>query len=270
MKFYYVFFYFNRSKYNLIRMEQEKIDQLYEIIKDASSIVVFTGAGISTGSGIPDFRGANGIFLDKEHKYEIPPEEIVSHSFFYSHPNEFYDFYKTKMCFRDAKPNAAHLYFANLEKKGKNVTVVTQNIDGLHSEAGSSRVYELHGSIHRNYCEECHHFFDLDYILDQEGVPKCNRCGGVIKPDVVLYEEGLDPDITNRAVSAIMTCDTMIIIGTSLKVYPAASYVRYFKGHNLVLINKEPTSYDSICDLTIYDDIIKVVEALNEKENNIL
>ncbi len=251
-------------------MANDKIKELYKIIKDANSIVVFTGAGISTPSGIPDFRGANGIFVVKDKKFEMPPEEIVSHSFFYSHTDLFYEFYKTKMCFKDAKPNLAHKYFAELEKKGKNVTVVTQNIDGLHSMAGSTRVYELHGSIHRNYCEDCHHFFDLDYVLSQDGVPHCNKCGGVIKPDVVLYEEGLDLDITNRAVAAIMTCDVMIIIGTSLKVYPAASFVRYFRGKHLILINKEPTPYDDICTMTFYDDIINVIKGLYEEEDTTL
>ncbi len=245
----------------------DEIDKLYKAIKESDSIVVFTGAGISTPSGIPDFRGANGIFIDKGHEYSLPPEEIVSHSFFYEHTDQFYEFYKEKMCFREAKPNAAHEYFANLEKKGKNVTVVTQNIDGLHQMAGNKRVYELHGSIHRNYCEKCHHFYGLDYVLDQKGVPYCEKCGGLIKPDVVLYEEGLDEDITSRAIAAIMTCQTMIIIGSSLRVYPAAGFVRYFKGNNLVLINKDPTPYDSVCDILIYGDIIDVVNKLNEKEN---
>ncbi|MCD8195199.1 MAG: NAD-dependent protein deacylase [Coprobacillus sp.] len=248
----------------------DEIDKLYQTINEAKSIVVFTGAGISTGSGIPDFRGANGIFIDKGHQYTLPPEEIVSHHFFYENTKDFYKFYKEKMCFREAKPNSAHLYFASLEKKGKNVTVVTQNIDGLHQAAGSSRVYELHGSIHRNYCEKCNKFFDLDYVLDHEGVPYCDKCGGLIKPDVVLYEEGLDNDMCERAISAIMTCDTMIIVGTSLRVYPAAGFVRYFKGKNLILINKDKTSYDGTCDILINDDIINVVNKLNEKEHSTL
>ncbi len=247
-----------------------KIDELHDVIKGASSIVVFTGAGISTGSGIPDFRGTNGIFVTNDKKYSYPAEEIISHSFFYANTEQFYQFYKEKMCFPDAKPNIAHKYFADLEKKGKNVTVVTQNIDGLHQAAGSKRVYELHGSIHRNYCEDCHKFYDLSFVLSQKGVPHCPECGGTIKPDVVLYEEGLDDEIVSRAISAIMTCDTMIIIGTSLRVYPAASFVRYFRGKNLVLINKDRTSYDEMCTLAIYDDVIEVIKELNEKDNTIL
>lgn len=239
----------------------DKYETLKTIIKNSQSIVVFTGAGISVPSGIPDFRSADGIYNQK-YKTQYRPEEIISHSFYLEHPDMFYEFYKEKMCYPNAKPNAAHKYFADLEKKGKNVTVVTQNIDNLHQEAGSTRVYELHGSVHRNYCERCNRLFGLKYMLDHPGVPHCDKCGGQIKPDVVLYEESLDEDTIQRAISAIMTCDTLIVVGTSLTVYPAAGFIRYFRGSNLVVINKQPTSYDNMCDLVFNEDIIKVVEKI--------
>jgi len=239
----------------------DKYETLKTIIKNSQSIVVFTGAGISVPSGIPDFRSADGIYNQK-YKTQYRPEEIISHSFYLEHPDMFYEFYKEKMCYPNAKPNAAHKYFADLEKKGKNVTVVTQNIDNLHQEAGSTRVYELHGSVHRNYCERCNRLFGLKYMLDHPGVPHCDKCGGQIKPDVVLYEESLDEDTIQRAISAIMTCDTLIVVGTSLTVYPAAGFIRYFRGSNLVVINKQPTSYDNMCDLVFNEDVIKVVEKI--------
>ena len=239
----------------------DKYETLKTIIKNSQSIVVFTGAGISVPSGIPDFRSADGIYNQK-YKTQYRPEEIISHSFYLEHPDMFYGFYKEKMCYPNAKPNAAHKYFADLEKKGKNVTVVTQNIDNLHQEAGSTRVYELHGSVHRNYCERCYRLFGLKYMLDHPGVPHCDKCGGQIKPDVVLYEESLDEDTIQRAISAIMTCDTLIVVGTSLTVYPAAGFIRYFRGSNLVVINKQPTSYDNMCDLVFNEDVIKVVEKI--------
>ena len=238
-----------------------KYEALQNIIDKSSSIVVFTGAGISVPSGIPDFRSADGIYNQKA-KINVRPEEIISHSFFVMNTDYFYEFYKEKMCYPNAKPNAAHKYFANLEKKGKNVTVVTQNIDNLHQEAGSSRVYELHGSVHRNFCMNCGRMFGLKYVLSHPGVPKCDKCDGLVKPDVVLYEESLDENIINLAISAIMTCDTLIIVGTSLTVYPAAGFVRYFRGSNLVVINKQSTSYDNMCDLVFNEDVIKVVENL--------
>lgn len=238
-----------------------KYDELKRIIDHSSSIVVFTGAGISTPSGIPDFRSADGIYSQKR-KDKYTPEEIISHTFFVNNPELFYEFYKEKMCYPNAKPNAAHKYFADLEKKGKNVTIVTQNIDNLHQEAGSNRVYELHGSIYRNYCEKCGRLFGLKYVLSRKGVPLCDKCGGVIKPDVVLYEEPLDEQTINLAISAIMTCDTLIIVGTSLTVYPAAGFIRYFRGSNLVVINKDATSYDNMCDLVFNEDVIKVIENL--------
>lgn len=238
-----------------------KYDELKRIIDHSSSIVVFTGAGISTPSGIPDFRSADGIYSQKR-KDKYTPEEIISHTFFMNNPELFYEFYKEKMCYPNAKPNAAHKYFADLEKKGKNVTIVTQNIDNLHQEAGSNRVYELHGSVYRNYCEKCGRLFGLKYVLSHKGVPLCDKCGGIIKPDVVLYEEPLDEHTINLAISAIMTCDTLIIVGTSLTVYPAAGFIRYFRGSNLVVINKDATSYDNMCDLVFNEDVIKVIENL--------
>ena len=236
-----------------------KYEILKEIIQKSSSIVVFTGAGISVPSGIPDFRSANGIYNQKT-SINYRPEEIISHSFYEEHPDLFYEFYKEKMCYPNAKPNSAHKYFANLEKKGKNVTIVTQNIDGLHQEAGSTRVYELHGSIHRNYCERCGRMYGLQYVLNADGVPHCDKCRGIVKPDVVLYEEQLDENTISLAISAIMTCDTLIIVGTSLTVYPAAGFVRYFRGSNLIVINKEKTNIDNMCDLAFNEDVENVIK----------
>ena len=240
----------------------EKYAKLKSVIKNARSIVVFTGAGISVPSGIPDFRSASGLYSEKT-KTGHSPEEIISHSFFMAYPDEFFEFYKEKMCYPEAKPNLAHLYFADLEKQGKNVTVVTQNIDNLHQAAGSKRVYELHGSVHRNYCMDCNAFYTLDQIMKKKGTPRCDKCGGIIKPDVVLYEEGLDNLTVEYALSAIMTADVMIVIGTSLRVYPAAGYVRYFKGSSLVLINKGRTAYDSECDLVFDEDVIEVIKKIS-------
>lgn len=239
----------------------DKYKTLKQILENATSLVVFTGAGISVPSGIPDFRSADGIYNQKS-KLRYSPEEIISHSFYVSHPEEFYEFYKEKMCYPNAKPNAAHKYFADLEKKGVNVTVVTQNIDNLHQAAGSSRVYELHGSVHRNYCERCNRLFGLKYVLNYKGVPFCDKCHGQIKPDVVLYEEALDEGTITRAISAIMTCDVMVIVGTSLTVYPAAGFIRYFKGKYLVVINKQETQYDNMCDLVFNEDVVSVVNKI--------
>lgn len=236
-------------------------EALQNIIDNSSSIVVFTGAGISVPSGIPDFRSASGIYNQKT-KINASPEEIISHSFFLEHTEDFYSFYKEKMIYPNAKPNEAHKYFARLEAQGKRVIVVTQNIDGLHQKAGSSQVLELHGNVHRNYCEECGRFFGSEYVLNHDGVPHCDKCGGVIKPDVVLYEEPLNDDIVSRTISAIMTCDTMIVVGTSLTVYPAAGFLRYFRGNNLVVINKQETSYDNMCDLVINEDVVEVIRRL--------
>ena len=236
----------------------DQYEALKGIINESRSIVVFTGAGISVPSGIPDFRSADGIYNQKT-KIKASPEEIISHSFFMSHTEDFYDFYKEKMCYPKAEPNAAHKYFADLEKKGKNVIVVTQNIDGLHQKAGSKYVYELHGTIHQNFCMKCGRLFGLDYVMNSKGVPHCDKCGGIVKPNVVLYEEGLDEDTIQRSISAIMTCDLLIIIGTSLRVYPAAGFIRYFRGRYLVVINKDSTSYDSNCDLVFNEDVINVI-----------
>lgn len=239
----------------------DKYEVLQEIIDRSQSLVIFTGAGISVPSGIPDFRSADGIYNQKTN-FKASPEDIISHSFFMNHTEDFYKFYKDKMIYPKAEPNAAHKYFAKLEKQGKNVIVVTQNIDGLHQKAGSSQVLELHGNVHRNYCENCGRFFGLDYVMNHEGVPHCDKCGDVVKPDVVLYEEPLNEDIINRTISAIMTCDTLIVVGTSLTVYPAAGFIRYFRGNNLVVINKQETSYDNMCDLVINEDIASVVKKL--------
>ena len=240
----------------------EQIEQLQKIIDEGKSIVFFGGAGVSTESGIPDFRSSNGLYMQE---YRYPPEQVVSHSFFVNHTEAFYDFYKNKMMFLDAKPNAAHMKLAELEKCGKLKAVVTQNIDGLHQAAGSRTVYELHGSIHRNYCQKCGKFFDAVYVINADGVPKCDACGGMIKPDVVLYEEALDSDTIQKAVQAISEADTLIIGGTSLVVYPAASFIDYFRGKNLVVINKDRTPRDRIADLVINAPIGEVCRYLEEK-----
>ncbi len=238
-----------------------KYDSLKQILDEASQIVVFTGAGISVPSGIPDFRSANGIYNQKT-KFSASPEEIISHTFFYNHTKEFYEFYKDKMVYEDAEPNYAHKFIASLERKGKNVIVVTQNIDGLHQKAGSSKVYELHGSIHRNYCDKCHRSFGLKYVMTHNPIPYCDRCHGIVKPDVVLYEESLDEMVIERAISAIMTSDVLLVIGTSLTVYPAAGFIRYFRGRYIVLINKSPTSFDNMADLAFNEDVVEVFKQI--------
>ena len=238
---------------------KNQYEELKKMISESRNIVVFTGAGISVPSGIPDFRSADGIYNQKTN-FNASPEDIISHSFFTSHTEDFYTFYKDKMCYPKAEPNAAHKYFADLEKKGKNVIVVTQNIDGLHQKAGSSIVYELHGTIHQNFCQRCGRLFGLDYVMNSNGVPHCDKCGGIVKPNVVLYEESLDEDTIQRSINAIMTCDMMIIVGTSLRVYPAAGFIRYFRGRYLVVINKDATSYDSNCDLVFNEDVVNVIK----------
>lgn len=235
--------------------------ELKKILENASSLVVFSGAGISVPSGIPDFRSAEGLY-NQQTNTTYSPEEMVSHSFYKEHTEEFFEFYKTKMCYPKATPNIAHKYIASLEKKGVNVTVITQNIDGLHLKAGSTRVYELHGDIHTNYCEKCSRMFGLDYVLNSNGVPKCDKCGATVKPDVVLYEEELDSDLINRSISAIMTCDVLLIIGTSLSVYPAAGFIRYFRGKYLIVINKSRTSYDESADLCFNEDVEEVIKKI--------
>lgn len=226
----------------------EAISQLKEIVKKYDNIVFFGGAGVSTESGIPDFRSVDGLY---NQQYAYPPETILSHTFYRKNPEEFYRFYRNKMLFTGAKPNAAHLKLAELEQKGKVRAVITQNIDGLHQAAGSKVVLELHGSVLRNYCENCGQFHDIQYILDSQGVPRCQKCGGPVKPDVVLYEEGLDQKTINDAVRYIHEADVLIIGGTSLAVYPAAGLVDYFQGDKLVVINKASTPRDSYANLLI-------------------
>lgn len=228
--------------------------KLKSIIEDNNNIVFLGGAGVSTESDIPDFRSSTGLYKTKNN-FEYPPETMLSHSFFINHPEDFYDFYKTKMIFKSAKPNAAHLALAELERLGKLKAVITQNIDGLHQVAGSKNVLELHGSVHRNYCTQCNKFFDLQYILNSSDIPKCNICKSIVKPDVVLYEENLNIDILSKAISYIKNSEVLIIGGTSLNVYPAASLIQYFKGTKLVLINKSRTSFDSQADLVIHESI---------------
>ncbi len=239
-----------------------EIQKLKKAIDDSKKIVVFSGAGLSTNSGIPDFRSASGIYNQKINM-NVRPEEIISHSFFMTYPDEFYKFYFDKMVYLDAKPNKAHLYFAELEKKGKVSSVVTQNIDNLHQLAGSKNVIEIHGTVMKNHCMKCHKYYDLKDILDKGIPPRCD-CGGLIKPDVVLYEEGLNEDDINKALDEISSCDMLIIVGTSLVVYPAAGFVRYFNGKYLVLLNKSETQYDNNADIVIHDDVCHVVEELEK------
>lgn len=236
------------------------IETLQKWIDESRNIVFFGGAGVSTESGIPDFRSQDGLY---NMKYDEPPETIISHSYFMRYPEKFYRFYKDKMIAPNAKPNAAHLKLAELERAGKLSAVVTQNIDGLHDDAGSKTVYELHGSVRRNYCMKCLTDFDgVDIILDAPGVPKCPHCGGTIKPDVVLYEEGLNSDTIEGAVRAIRRADLLIIGGTSLVVYPAAGLVNYYRGNRLVLINLQPTGMDSRADLVIAGKIGEVMSQI--------
>ena len=232
------------------------IAELKEIISKSDNIVFFGGAGVSTESGIPDFRSVDGLYSKK---YKYPPEMMVSHSFFRSNTEEFFDFYINKMIFLNAKPNSAHKKLAELEKEGKVKAVITQNIDGLHQAAGSKNVLELHGSVHRNYCMKCRKFYDVNFIVNSKGIPKC-QCGGIVKPDVVLYEESLNTDVIEKAVHFIEKADVLIVGGTSLVVYPAAGLINYFKGSKLVLINKSSTPMDRRADLVINDSIGKVFE----------
>lgn len=233
----------------------KKIKELKEIVEKYDNIVFFGGAGVSTESGIPDFRSVDGLY---NQQYDYPPETILSHTFYRKNPGEFYRFYRNKMLFTNAKPNAAHRKLADLEQAGKVRAVVTQNIDGLHQAAGSKTVLELHGSVLRNYCENCGQFHDMNYILESEGVPHCEKCGGPVKPDVVLYEEGLDQKTINAAVRFIHDADVLIIGGTSLAVYPAAGLIDYFQGDKLVVINMAPTPRDSHADLLIQAPIGEV------------
>ena len=237
-----------------------ELERLQKIIDESNNIVFFGGAGVSTESGIPDFRSVDGLY---NQKWKYPPETIISRSFYYKNPEEFFRFYREKLIIKDVKPNKAHIALAKLEKKGKLKAVVTQNIDGLHQLAGSKTVYELHGSTLRNYCESCHKFFDIDYIADEKmSVPVCDSCGGRVKPDVVLYEEMLDDNCIQGAVKAIAAADTLIIGGTSLVVYPAAGFIHYFKGKHLVIINRDKTPADAEAELVIHDKIGSVLGSL--------
>ena len=229
----------------------EKIKEFKKIIDESNNIVFFGGAGVSTESGIPDFRSKDGLY--NQH-YKFPPEQILSHTFFMSNTKDFYDFYRDKMNSLKYEPNITHIKLAELEKIGKLKAVVTQNIDGLHQKAGSKTVYELHGSVLRNYCMDCHKFYGPEAIFNSTDIPKC-ECGGVIKPDVVLYEEGLDDDTVRGAINAIMEADTLIVGGTSLTVYPASGLINYFRGKNLVLINRDVTPFDRVASLVINDSL---------------
>lgn len=240
-------------------MYENEVKRLQEIIDDSENIVFFGGAGVSTESNIPDFRSADGLY---QQQYKYSPEQIVSHTFFVRHTEAFYDFYKEKMMFLDAKPNKAHLKLAELEACGKLKAIITQNIDGLHQAAGSKNVLELHGSIHRNYCQKCGRFYDAAYVKGSDGVPKC-ECGGRIKPDVVLYEEGLDSSVIQRSIRAIAEADTLIIGGTSLVVYPAAGFIDYFRGKHLVVINKSATAKEVMAELSIAAPIGEVLGQIN-------
>lgn len=238
------------------------VEKLKEVIKNSNNIVFFGGAGVSTESKIPDFRSEGGLYTC-ESGSSYPPETILSHSFFYKNPKEFFKFYKDKMIYKEAEPNDAHKALARLEQAGKLRAVITQNIDGLHQAAGSRNVLELHGTVHRNYCVGCGKQFNLEYILSsKEIVSKCDVCGKIVRPDVVLYEESLDMDVLNRAVNYIENADVLIVGGTSLVVYPAANLVRYYNGNKLILINKSSTPYDNIANLVINDSIGKVLKEI--------
>lgn len=239
-------------------MDEQKMLKLQTWVKEAKRIVFFGGAGVSTESGIPDFRGEDGLYRQR---YAYPPETIISHSFYLRHPDIFFDFYRHRMLYPNAKPNIVHMKLAQWEKEGRLLAVVTQNIDGLHQLAGSKRVYELHGSIHRNYCMNCGKFYDAQYVKKSEGVPKCS-CGGVVKPDVVLYEEGLDEETIRGAVEAIASADMLLIGGTSLVVYPAAGFIDYFRGSRLAVINKSETAKNIRSELTISAPIGEILSRI--------
>lgn len=235
------------------------IEKLQKIIDNSDNIVFFGGAGVSTESGIPDFRSKDGLY---NQKYDYPPEEILSHTFFMRNTAEFYRYYKDKMLELDIEPNPAHKKLAELERAGKLKAIVTQNIDGLHQKAGSKIVYELHGTVHKNHCQNCSKFFDARYVKSAEAVPRCDECGGIIKPDVVLYEEGLDDKTVRKAVNAVYRADVLIIAGTSLTVYPAAGMVNYFGGSSLILINRDPTPMDGKADLVFHEKVGEVLSKI--------
>ncbi len=240
-------------------MPNENINKLQDIINKNNNIVFFGGAGVSTESGIPDFRSQDGLY---NQKYDYPPETIISHSFYLKYPDEFYKFYRDKMLCLNAKPNPAHIKLAQLEQTGKIKAIITQNIDGLHQMAGSKNVLELHGSVHRNYCMSCGKLYNAQYILNSKGIPKC-ECSGLIKPDVVLYEESLDENVLIKSVQYISQADVLIIGGTSLNVYPAAGLIQYFNGNTLVLINRDSTPFDYKADIIIHDNIGEIFNSIN-------
>lgn len=246
----------------LTEADLKNIEEFQSIIDGHDNIVFFGGAGVSTESGIPDFRSVDGLY---HQQYDYPPETILSHTFYVRKPDEFFRFYRNKMIFSDAKPNAAHLKLAELEKAGKLKAIVTQNIDGLHQATGSKNVLELHGSVLRNYCEKCGRFYDLEYVKDSLGIPVCEDCGGRVKPDVVLYEEGLNQNTIEQSVRAISQAQVLIIGGTSLAVYPAAGLIDYFSGDKLVVINMAPTPRDKFADLLISAPIGQVFDAIKVK-----
>lgn len=239
-------------------MSEQEILQSW--VEASNQIVFFGGAGVSTESGIPDFRSVDGLY---HQEYDFPPETILSHTFYVQHPEEFYRFYRNKMLCLTAKPNAAHKMLARLEQAGKLQAVITQNIDGLHQQAGSKTVLELHGSVHRNYCQDCHALYDAEYMLKSEGVPRCAKCQGAIKPDVVLYEESLDMDVMRKAIAYISQADLLIVGGTSLAVYPAAGLIDYYRGNQLVLINRDATPMDRRANLLIKQNIGEVLGGIN-------
>lgn len=242
----------------------QKIEKLASIIDSSQRIVAFTGAGVSTESDIPDFRSSRGVYETIEHEYGRPAEVLLSHSFFKKHPEIFFDYARRFLIFPDAKPNDAHLSLAKLEKLGKVKAVVTQNIDGLHTKAGSKNVCELHGNLYRNYCVDCGRSYPFDFVMAADGIPHCEKCGGIVRPDVVLYEEPLDSSVTTKAIKEISHADTLLIMGTSLAVYPAAGFINYFTGKNLVIINKDATPYDSQAQFLISAKAGKTMrEALN-------
>ena len=241
-------------------MYEKEIEQLQAMIDESNRIVFFGGAGVSTESNIPDFRSATGIY---HQKYKYSPEQVVSHSFFMKYPEAFYEFYKDRMIYPDAKPNETHLVLAKMEKLGKLKAIVTQNIDGLHQLAGSQNVYELHGSILRNYCLKCHTFYPLEKIIASTGIPHCDKCGGIIKPDVVLYEEGLDEDVLMNSIRVISQAEVLIVGGTSLVVQPAASLLRYYRGNKLILVNKSTTPYDQEANVVLHESLGKIFKEID-------
>lgn len=232
---------------------------LQQFIDDSNPIVFFGGAGVSIASGIPDFRSSGGIF---SREYPYPPEVMVSHSFYQTHKEEFFDFYRNQMLFLDAKPNVVHEKLAQMEAQGRLSAIITQNIDGLHQLAGSKQVLELHGSVLRNYCEDCHTFYPVEAVAASQGIPRCTQCHGVIKPDVVLYEESLDPHVLDAASKAVAEADLLIVGGTSLRVYPAAGFVKMYQGNRLVIINRDATPQDVQADLVLHEDLAQVFEEL--------